>query len=125
MQTHTVELDTPDGPMPLYEAVPDQPSRAVVVIQEGFGVNDYIEDVTRRLADNGYHAVAPHMFHRSGGGTVGYTAPETRDFIMGAFAQLDDQKILGRPTDILQAPDGSLLVADDQGGAIYQISYHK
>jgi hypothetical protein len=30
------------------------------------------------------------MFHRSGGGT----APESRDFIMGAFAQLDDQKIL-------------------------------
>ncbi|MBI2734974.1 MAG: PQQ-dependent sugar dehydrogenase [Rhodospirillales bacterium] len=27
---------------------------------------------------------------------------------------LDDQKILGRPADVLQAPDGSLLVADDQ-----------
>ena len=38
---------------------------------------------------------------------------------------LDDQKILGRPADILQAPDGSLLVADDQAGAIYQISYSK
>ena len=38
---------------------------------------------------------------------------------------LDDQKILGRPADILQAPDGSLLVADDQTSAIYQISYHK
>jgi glucose/arabinose dehydrogenase len=38
---------------------------------------------------------------------------------------LDDQKILGRPADVLQAPDGSLLVADDQAGAIYQISYHK
>ena len=36
---------------------------------------------------------------------------------------LDGQKILGRPADILQAPDGSLLVADDQAGAIYQISY--
>ena len=38
---------------------------------------------------------------------------------------LDDQKILGRPDDILQAPDGSLLVADDQAGAIYRISYSK
>jgi glucose/arabinose dehydrogenase len=38
---------------------------------------------------------------------------------------LDDQKILGRPDDILQAPDGSLLVADDQAGAIYRISYQK
>jgi glucose/arabinose dehydrogenase len=36
---------------------------------------------------------------------------------------LDGQKILGRPSDIIVAPDGSLLVADDQTGAIYQISY--
>ena len=38
---------------------------------------------------------------------------------------LDDQKILGRPADVIQAPDGSLLVADDQAGAIYRISYQK
>jgi glucose/arabinose dehydrogenase len=38
---------------------------------------------------------------------------------------LDDQKILGRTADVLQAPDGSLLVADDQAGAIYRISYQK
>jgi glucose/arabinose dehydrogenase len=38
---------------------------------------------------------------------------------------LDDQKITGRPADILVAPDGSLLVADDQTGAIYQVSYGK
>ncbi len=30
----------------------------------------------------------------------------------------------GRPTDLLQLPDGSLLVSDDQAGAIYRISYH-
>jgi len=31
----------------------------------------------------------------------------------------------GRPDDILQAPDGSLLVSDDWAGAIYRISYSK
>jgi len=35
----------------------------------------------------------------------------------------DGSKILGRPDDILVAPDGSLLVADDQAQAVYQISY--
>jgi glucose/arabinose dehydrogenase len=35
----------------------------------------------------------------------------------------DGKKILGRPSDVIVAPDGSLLVADDQAGAIYQISY--
>jgi glucose/arabinose dehydrogenase len=28
----------------------------------------------------------------------------------------------GRPDDILQAPDGSLLISDDWAGAIYRIS---
>ena len=32
-------------------------------------------------------------------------------------------KVLGRPVDIQQAPDGSLLVSDDQQGLIYRISY--
>ena len=36
-----------------------------------------------------------------------------------------DQEYWGRPTDILQAKDGSLLVADDWAGAIYRISYAK
>ncbi len=31
----------------------------------------------------------------------------------------------GRPNDILQLPDGSLLVSDDKAGAIYRISYKK
>jgi carboxymethylenebutenolidase len=66
-------LSTPDGPMRLYEATPDGDARAaVIVIQEAFGVNAHIEDVTRRFADAGYHAVAPDMFHRTGGGTVPY-----------------------------------------------------
>ncbi len=59
--------------MRLYEARPDgQPRGGLVVIQEAFGVNDHIEDVTRRAADAGYHAVAPDLFHRTGGGTVPY-----------------------------------------------------
>ena len=40
--------------MRLYEAVPDgEPRGAVVVIQEAFGVNEHIEDVTRRFATGG------------------------------------------------------------------------
>jgi glucose/arabinose dehydrogenase len=49
--------------------------------------------------------------------------PKETVFAQGGF--LDGEKIVGRPSDILQAPDGSLLVADDQTGAVYQISYSK
>jgi carboxymethylenebutenolidase len=73
VQTGDHQVDTADGPMRLFEAIPDsEPLGAVVVIQEAFGVNPHIEDITRRVAAAGYHAVAPDMFHRTGGGVVPY-----------------------------------------------------
>ncbi len=38
---------------------------------------------------------------------------------------LDNDEVWGRPTDVLQMPDGSLLVSDDYNGVIYRISYDK
>src|SRR5262249_29313135 len=92
VNARTLELDTAHGPMPLYEARPDAEARgAVIVIQEAFGVNAHIEDVTRRFADAGYHAVAPHLFHRAGGGTAPYG-----DFskVLPLYEHLDDAGIL-------------------------------
>jgi len=34
-------------------------------------------------------------------------------------------KVLGRPTDILELPNGNLLIADDTLGLIYQVTYKK
>jgi carboxymethylenebutenolidase len=68
---HDVSVETTDGPMRLYEAKPPGEARgALVIVQEAFGVNPHIEDVTRRAAAAGYHAVAPDFFHRSGPGAI-------------------------------------------------------
>jgi carboxymethylenebutenolidase len=73
MTEQTVTLETPDGPMDCFEVTPEGDARgAVVVIQEAFGVNDHIQDVARRVAAAGYHAIAPALFHRAGGGTASY-----------------------------------------------------
>jgi glucose/arabinose dehydrogenase len=40
-----------------------------------------------------------------------------------ASGWLQGQDNWGRPNDVLQMPDGSLLVSDDQAGAIYRISW--
>ena len=42
-------------------------------------------------------------------------------FIDGWLTKAD--KVLGRPVDILEMPDGSLLISDDQLGVIYKIHY--
>jgi len=69
--TRDLVLDTPDGPMGLFEAAPaGTPRGGVIVVQEAFGVNAHIRDVTARAAAAGYLAVAPAYFHRAGGGAV-------------------------------------------------------
>ena len=71
VSTQDIMVDTVDGPIRLYEAKPPGQARgALIVIQEAFGVNPHIEDVTRRAAAAGFHAVAPDFFHRSGPGAV-------------------------------------------------------
>ena len=96
MHSETIELQTADGPMAAYVARPEvadgeQPRGGVVVIQEAFGVNEHIEDVTRRFAAAGYEAIAPHIFHRAGGGTAPYG-----DFskVLPLFEGLTDDGIL-------------------------------
>ena len=52
---------------------------AVIVVQEIFGVNDHIRDVTRRFAKVGYIAIAPAIYQRLAPGfETGYT-PESVD----------------------------------------------
>ncbi len=43
----------------------------LLVFQEAFGVNPHIRDVTQRFAKQGYVAIAPELFHRSGPGFEG------------------------------------------------------
>jgi carboxymethylenebutenolidase len=59
-----------------YLAMPESPGTypAIVVIQEIFGVNEHIRDVTERLAAEGYVAIAPAIYQRQAPGfEVGYT----------------------------------------------------
>jgi carboxymethylenebutenolidase len=69
----TVNLESSGETMGLYDAEPKGTARAaIVVFQEAFGVNDHIEDICDRLAAEGYRAVAPHIFHRTGDPTIAY-----------------------------------------------------
>ena len=50
------------------------------------------------------------------------SAGETVPFAEG-WLNAETNEYLGRPVDVAQLPDGSLLVSDDYAGAIYRISY--
>jgi len=62
----TVTVD--QSPMGLYLSEPDGsgPFPAVVVIQNQDGVTQFTQEMTRRVAEAGYVAIAPELYHREG-----------------------------------------------------------
>jgi carboxymethylenebutenolidase len=72
--TDKVELAVADGTrMDAFVARPDEPGKypGMLVFQEAFGVNAHIRDVTRRIAGEGYVAIAPELYHRTAPGFEG------------------------------------------------------
>jgi carboxymethylenebutenolidase len=65
------KLVLPNGTPVQIAGEPSAP-RAIIVVQEAFGVNDHIREVAERFAAQGYYAVAPEFFHRSGSPEVAY-----------------------------------------------------
>jgi carboxymethylenebutenolidase len=63
-----VKIDTRDGPVPAYRALPAKDGKhpIVLVVQEIFGVHEHIKDVCRRLAKLGCFAIAPELYFRQG-----------------------------------------------------------
>jgi carboxymethylenebutenolidase len=73
MRTENIALATPDGPMPAFVARPDGSTRgAVVVLQEVFGVTGHLQEICGRLAQHGWTAIAPALYHREGSPVFGY-----------------------------------------------------
>jgi carboxymethylenebutenolidase len=74
IRTSHVTIPVADGTaMGGYLAAPAAPGPhpAIFVIQEIFGVNEHIRDVTERFARAGYLALAPEIFHRFAPGYQG------------------------------------------------------
>ena len=84
------EYDSPhgSGKMRGYLAAPAKgaPAGCIVVVHENRGLNPYIEDVARRLAVEGYVALAPDALFPSGG------YPGDEDKARDMFSKLDMAK---------------------------------
>jgi carboxymethylenebutenolidase len=63
-----VKIPVADGTIPAYRAMPASGTSfpVVLVVQEIFGVHEYIQDVCRRFAKLGYLAIAPELYARQG-----------------------------------------------------------
>jgi carboxymethylenebutenolidase len=63
-----IKVPASGGDMPAYRAQPATGNKfpVILVVQEIFGVHEYIKDVCRRLAKLGYLAIAPELYARQG-----------------------------------------------------------
>jgi carboxymethylenebutenolidase len=97
------------------------PKGGVVVLQEAFGVNDHIEDVCRRFAAEGWLAVAPHLFHRTGDPKLPYDITVARphmDALTADGVLSDVDAALAHLTDTDLAASGTGVVGFCMGGAV-------
>ncbi|MER2541600.1 MAG: dienelactone hydrolase family protein [Azonexus sp.] len=80
-----IKVPVKDGEMVAYRAAPIGTSKlpVVLVVSEIFGAHEYIKDVCRRLAKQGYFAIAPELFARQGDPSQIASIPEILAKITG------------------------------------------
>jgi carboxymethylenebutenolidase len=88
-----VKIPTKDGQMPAYRAVPQGkgPFPVVLVVQEIFGVHEHIKDLARRLAKQGYLAVAPELYARQGDVSK---LTEINEIISKVVSKVPDEQVM-------------------------------
>ena len=77
---------------------------AVIVVQEWWGLNDHIKDITRRYAGEGYVAIAPDLYSR-----LGHTVtsdPNEAGKLMNSLRQEDGLKDLNATVAYLKTVPG-------------------
>src|SRR5215213_1916990 len=92
MKDNLNETTVAVGDMDAFVAAPASATSApaVIVAMEAFGVNSHIREVCRRLAREGYVALAPDFYHRTGKMlTYAYEDPKRRE----AFSRLTNDGI--------------------------------
>ncbi|ALF53604.1 carboxymethylenebutenolidase [Nostoc piscinale CENA21] len=105
ISTSWVKLSQNNLQISAYLAQPQEPGTypGIVVIQEIFGVNSHIRDVTERIAKLGYVAIAPALFDRFAPGfETGYTPEDVEVGRKYAWEQTTASQLL---SDIQSAID--------------------
>jgi carboxymethylenebutenolidase len=90
----SVTVSAPGAKLPAYRAMPAAggPFPTVLVVQEIFGLHEWIADVCRRLAHAGYFAIAPSLYERQGDATR-YT--DNQALIRDIVSKVSDAQVMG------------------------------
>ncbi len=93
LRTAAIQVPVGSESVAAYCARPEQGERlpTVLVVSEIFGVHEYIQDICRRLARQGYLAIAPQLFARQGDPATVDSIPKLMETII---AKVPDAQVL-------------------------------
>ncbi|TDW22918.1 dienelactone hydrolase family protein [Kribbella kalugense] len=91
----TLEIDTGSGSLPVHEwGSTDADAPGVLLLQEIFGVSDYIKQRAADLHALGYYVIAPEIYWRLDDTELDESSPELLPRAMGIVQRLDwDQAV--------------------------------
>lgn len=114
LKTGEVSYDVGGFKVPAYFAAPEGKTNlpVVLVIQEIFGVHEYIADTCRRFAKAGYLAIAPELYARQGDPTK---YGEIAKLIAEVVNKVPDAQVMG---DL----DGAVKWAGTNGGNVDKVA---
>lgn len=89
-----VKIPAKGGEIPGYRAMPATGNNfpTILVVQEVFGVHEWIKDICRRLAKLGYYAIAPELYARQGDPTK---ISDTNQLMKDIVGKVPDQQVMG------------------------------
>lgn len=91
IESHLVRYSSDGAAIDAYLAQPHAPGLypGVIVIHEAFGPVEHIHDVARRLANQGYIALAPNLYSR-----VGTPSPSNTEEVFSKMFALSDAQVV-------------------------------
>lgn len=102
MRSETLTFNTNGGETTAFVALSDnETTKAVLVIQEWWGLNDHIKDIAGRYADEGFIAIAPDLYR----GRIAKDATEAGQF-MQALAIEDGLDTIARAIEAASTAHG-------------------
>ncbi len=89
----SLNIDSSGFELPSYYARPMNSTRApiLLIVQEIFGVHEHIREICRRLAKQGYYAIAPELYARQGDVSV---LSDMQEIIQKVVRKVPDEQVL-------------------------------
>jgi carboxymethylenebutenolidase len=126
MSEREVQIETGDGAMTTFIAHPDVGGSfpVVLVYMDALGLRDELQGIGRRIADAGYYAAVPDLYHRLGDGVTFEASklldPESGEMqrMVGMTQKVSADEVMADTRAVLDEVEGDSLASRGAKGCV-------